>query len=66
MRMLDVLRGVWPVDSTRHTVPVTGMSVTGLCARFAPTIKWHRIALRGAHFGLHSLQNETKVFLKLV
>ena len=26
-----------------HTVHVPGMSVAGLCARFAPTIKWHRI-----------------------
>ena len=28
-----------------HTVHVPGMSVKGLCARFAPTIMWHRIAL---------------------
>ena len=28
-----------------HTTHAPGMNVTGLCARFAPTIKWHRIAL---------------------
>ena len=28
-----------------HTMHVPGMSVAGLCARFAPTINWHRIAL---------------------
>ena len=33
-----------------HILHVPGMSVAGLCARFAPTIKWHRIALWGAHF----------------
>ena len=37
---LYVLWGVWPVDTQ-----VPGMSVAGLCARIAPTIKWHRIAL---------------------
>ena len=45
MRKLDVLRGVWPADSTIHAMYVPGMSVAGLCARFAPTIRWHRIAL---------------------
>ena len=29
----------------RHTMHVPGMSVAGLCARFTPTIKWHRNAL---------------------
>ena len=28
-----------------HTMHVPGMSVAGLCTRFAPTIKWQRIAL---------------------
>ena len=28
-----------------HTMHVPGVSVSGLCARFTPTIKWHRIAL---------------------
>ena len=28
-----------------HTMPVSGMSVAGLRARFAPSIKCHRIAL---------------------
>ena len=26
-----------------YTMHVPGMSVAGLCARFAPTIKWHRM-----------------------
>ena len=39
MQKLDILRGVWPADSIRHTTHVSGMSVAGLCARFAPTIK---------------------------
>ena len=30
-----------------HTVRVPGMSVAGLCATFASTIKWHRTSLRG-------------------
>ena len=30
-----------------HTMQMPGMSVAGLCARFAPTIKWQRIALWG-------------------
>ena len=36
---------------------VPGTSVAGLCARFAPTIKLHRIALwgGGGGFGLHVL-----------
>ena len=48
---------------------VPGMSVAGLCARFAPTIKWHRIALWGGGptFGLRVLQNNKMgVFFKLV
>ena len=39
-----------------HTMHVPGMSVAGLCARFAPTVKWHRC--EGVHFGLNSLENE--------
>ena len=31
--------------ATGHTVLVLDTSVAGLCARFAPTIKWHHIAL---------------------
>ena len=43
-----------------HTMRVPAMSVAGLCARFEPTMKWHRIALWGTHFDVHSLKNETK------
>ena len=42
LRKLDILRGVSPDE---HTMHVPGMSMAGLCARFAPTIKWHRTAL---------------------
>ena len=28
-----------------HTVRVPGMSAVGLCARLAPALKWHNIAL---------------------
>ena len=28
-----------------HTVRVPGMSVAGICGRFGPTIKWHRMEL---------------------
>ena len=39
----------------------------GFMCEFAPTIKWHRIALWRAHFGLHFLQNNKMgVFSKLV
>ena len=31
-----------------HTVRVSGMGVAGLCARFAPTIKWHRVSSTSA------------------
>ena len=41
MRKLDVLGSV----AGGHTMHVPGMSVAGLCATFAPPIKWHRIAL---------------------
>ena len=41
MRKLDVLQEV----AGGHTVHVPGLNVTGLCARFAPTIKWHRITV---------------------
>ena len=52
-------------EASGRTMHVPGMSVAGLCARFAPTIKWHRIALWGPHFGLHVLQNNKMgVFLK--
>ena len=45
-----------------HTVLVPGMSAAGLCARFAPTLKW---LLDGAHFDLHILQsNKMGIFLK--
>ena len=30
-----------------HTVRVPGMSVAGLRAKFASTIKWYRTSLRG-------------------
>ena len=33
-----------------HTVSVPGMSVAGLCAKFASTIKWHRSSSRGGPF----------------
>ena len=59
MQKLDVLRGVWSVDT-----PCMCRVRASLCARFVPTIKWHRVA---AHFGLHVLQNNKMgVFLKRV
>ena len=41
-----------------HTVSVPGMSVAGLCAKFASTIKWRRTSLRGVKFGRHVLFNK--------
>ena len=35
------------VSNVQVAVLLTGMRLAGLCARFAPTIKWHRIALWG-------------------
>ena len=41
---------------------VPGMSVVGLCAKFASTIKCHRTSLRGANFGRHALVNTKWVY----